>query len=33
VRSFIDPDLFDNSVPFNNTILHFIWSVSSGNWA
>jgi len=31
VRSFIEPDLFDNSVPpFDNTA-PFIWSICSGN--
>jgi len=30
VRSFIEPDLFDNHVPFDNTI-RFIWSICSEN--
>jgi len=34
VRSFIEPDLFDNNVPFNNTtliyLINLLWKFSSG---
>ena len=32
VRSFIEPDFFENNVPFDNIPLQFIWSICSGNW-
>jgi len=34
VRSFIEPDLFDNNVPFNNTtpiyLINFLWKLGLG---
>jgi len=31
VRSVIDPDLFDNNVPFNNTTpIYLIWKLGLG---
>jgi len=31
VRSFIEPDLFDNNVPLRSTVpLRFMWSICSG---
>jgi len=36
VHSFIEPDLFDNNVPFHNTFLiyliHLLWKLGLGLW-
>jgi len=36
VRSFIEADLFDNNVPFNNTtpiyLINLLWKLGLGLW-